>query len=268
MTKYKEYKEKEDDQNILVKNTEIVGSFDPIISEDIVKAIEGFYKLHPELDKAALYKAAKKSFPPNEKEENLVRELIGNEISYYRPEEPWIQTYTGRRFNPINPVPEAIVIEDIAHALSMQCRFSGHINQFYSVSQHSVLVSYVCDSSEALHALLHDASEAYLVDLPRPIKKSGSLDNYLQFEERMERAIAKRFNIPDKMTPSVRMADDLLLSTEARDLLTPKRDDWQLLTEPLPFKIVPWSQPEAKRIFIRRYCQLTGLKETDIISKH
>lgn len=211
--------------------------------------------------------AIKQLYNDNPELQNLTNDGDKGKGWLYRNNEPWIQTYTGRRFNPTNPVPSSITIEDIAHALSMQCRFSGHINSFYSVAQHSVLVSYICDSSDALAGLLHDASEAYLVDIPRPIKKSGKFDNYLDFEIKMEKAIADRFNVPDKMPPSVKMADDLLLSTEARDLLTPKRDDWQLLMEPLPFKIIPWSQQEAKNLFIKRYCQLTGSREEDLISK-
>ena len=148
----------------------------------------------------------------------------------------WIQTHSGRRFNPIKPNPDAIVIQDIAHALSMQCRFSGHCKDFYSVAQHSVLVSYICDSQDALWGLMHDASEAYLVDVPRPLKRSGKFQAYLDFEEVMTQAICRRFGLPFKEPPSVKRADTILLATEARDLMSPLHPDWQTACRTAPLQ--------------------------------
>jgi hypothetical protein len=172
-------------------------------------------------------------------------------------EAAWIQTYSGRRFNPTNPYPDAIVIQDIAHALSMQCRFSGHTKKFYSVAQHSVLVSYICDSRDALWGLMHDASEAYLVDVPRPLKQSGKFDTYLEFEAKMQNAICKRFGLPMQEPPSVKMADTKLLATEARDLMSPLHADWVQRTDPLPFIIEPWGPDKAKDMFMKRFFELT-----------
>ena len=155
----------------------------------------------------------------------------------FDPEASWIQTYSGRRFNPTNPNADAIVIQDIAHSLSMQCRFSGHCSSFYSVAQHSVLVSYLCDQEDAFWGLLHDASEAYLVDIPRPLKHSGNFDAYLKFEKIMQKAICKRFGLPQKEPPSVKYADTLVLATEARDLMSPRHPDWVQPCQPAPFKI-------------------------------
>lgn len=170
--------------------------------------------------------------------------------------ESWIQTYSGRRFNPLNPYVNAIVIQDIAHALSMQCRFSGHVKKFYSVAQHSVLVSYICDSTDALWGLLHDASEAYLVDVPRPLKRSGKFNAYLEFEDKMQKAVCKRFGLPEAEPPSVKKADKILLATEARDLMGPLHPDWKQPEEPLPFRIEALSQQEAKDLFVKRFYQL------------
>src|SRR5271165_7548492 len=83
----------------------------------------------------------------------------------------WIQTYTGRVMYPLDPRPEEINIIDIAHALSNLCRFTGHVRTFYSVAEHSVRVSQHCDPKDALWGLLHDASEAYLADMSRPMKR-------------------------------------------------------------------------------------------------
>lgn len=176
----------------------------------------------------------------------------------FNPNDPWIQTFTGRRFTPTNPNPDAIVIQDIAHALSMQCRFSGHIKKFYSVAQHSVLVSYLCDSADALWGLLHDSSEAYLLDLPAPLKRSGFFDNFKETENILMKAICQKFNLPEKEPPSVKAADVQMLVTEARDLMKKKRSDWIVNVNPLPFKIEPWSPDEAEDKFMHRFFELKG----------
>jgi len=172
--------------------------------------------------------------------------------------ETWIQTHSGRRFNPTNPNPNSIVIQDIAHALSMQCRFSGHCSEFYSVAQHSVLVSHICNFEDALWGLLHDASEAYLVDVPRPLKRSGKFQAYIDFETAMTEAVCKRFGLPFKEPPSVKRADTILLATEARDLMSPRHPDWVQPVEPLPFKIESWGPKKAKDMFMKRFFELTG----------
>lgn len=174
------------------------------------------------------------------------------------PGDAWIQTYSGRRFTPTNPNPDAIVIQDIAHSLSMQCRFSGHCRGFYSVAQHSVLVSYICDNSDALWGLLHDASEAYLVDVPSPLKRSGQLEGYISFEKKVQEAVCRRFGLTFAEPSSVKKADKVLLATEARDLMSPLRSDWVQTCEPLPFRIEPMSQQDAKNMFMKRFFELTG----------
>lgn len=176
----------------------------------------------------------------------------------YYAEEAWIQTYSGRRFTPTKPHIDSIVIQDIAHALSMQCRFSGHIKKFYSVAQHSVLVSYLCNNEDALWGLLHDASEAYLVDVPMPLKRSGKFDAYLGFEANMQLAICKRFGLSEKEPPSVKVADKLMLATEARDLLGKARSDWKIDVQPVPFKIDPLDPQKAKDLFMKRFFELTN----------
>src|SRR6266496_1501995 len=82
-----------------------------------------------------------------------------------------IMTYSGELITPLNPDPDDIQIEDIAHALSNQCRFSGHCKQFYSVAEHSCRVSDLCSYEHQLGGLLHDGTEAYLSDIARPIKQ-------------------------------------------------------------------------------------------------
>lgn len=209
---------------------------EPLVSSEEESVINKFYNANP----------------------NLKQKLIKDDPSMRFNQDAWIQTYSGRRFNPTNPVVDAIVIEDISHSLSMQCRFSGHVKRFYSVAQHSVLVSYICDYEDALWGLMHDASEAYLVDVPRPLKRSGKFDAYLAFEDNMQKAICKRFNLPEKEPKSIKLADMALLATEARDLMAPLRSDWIQPCEPLPFKIDPLPPQEAKDLFMKRFFELTN----------
>lgn len=173
----------------------------------------------------------------------------------------WIQTYTGKQFYPLSPRPEDIDIVDIAHALSHQGRFSGHTREFYSVADHSVRVSEVCDPKDALWGLLHDAPEAYLVDLPRPLKEIPKFgDLYKRYESGLMRAICRKFNLPYVMPFSVEEADTMLLVTEARDLMFPLHPDWIFRAENgfpvLEQEIIPRSPKDAKWAFLDRFNEL------------
>lgn len=171
----------------------------------------------------------------------------------------WGCTYTGRRYWPEDPRPEDIHPHDIAHALALQCRFGGHVRRFYSVAQHSVLVSHICDPADALWGLLHDASEAYLVDIPRPVKRAPGMSGYMEYEDRMMRAICDALQLPHEMPESVRKADEVLLATEARDLMPAESvKDWTLIEAPLEGVIEPWSPDLAKVLWLHRLDELLG----------
>lgn len=168
----------------------------------------------------------------------------------------WMQTYTGRAFWPLDPRPEEVDIEDIAHALSMQGRFAGHADHWYSVAEHSVYVSRFVPPEHALQALLHDASEAYVVDVPRPVKPA--LTNYREIEDRVWGAIARRFQLPFELHPSIKLADNAVLLAEQRDLLKPPPMPWRVPGEPAPgLRIAAVSQPKAKKWFLDRFHELT-----------
>jgi len=109
--------------------------------------------------------------------------------------EPWIETYTGKKLYFLEPKPEQIDIEDIATALSNECRFGGHTKSFYSVAEHSILVATICPAPLALVGLLHDASEAYLRDIASPIKQY--LANYKELEEKLMNANISFFKISE-----------------------------------------------------------------------
>src|SRR5574337_1333697 len=121
-----------------------------------------------------------------------------------------IQVFSGLEFFPLNPNPQDISIDDIAHALSIQVRFSGHIVHPYTVAEHSVCVSYLVPQQYALWGLLHDAAEAYLVDLPRPLKHDVSMSRYREAEEKLMRAISTRFDLNWPEPPIIKTADRLM----------------------------------------------------------
>lgn len=168
--------------------------------------------------------------------------------------ESWIQTYTGRKLFPLHPDPDAIDVRDIAHALSLHCRFNGHCREFYSVAEHSVRVSKQLTDGDALWGLLHDASEAYLSDVPKPLKKD--LPEYQAAEEHLMRVIAERFELPWPIPEMVHEADMTLLITERRDLMGNPVGDWGIDVDPLPGRIDPLSPSAAERAYLARFDEL------------
>jgi uncharacterized protein len=136
----------------------------------------------------------------------------------------WMQTYTGKAWYPMTPRSKDVDIEDIAHALSHLCRYGGHCRRFYSVAEHSVLVSRLVRPEHALLGLMHDASEAYVVDVPRPLKVH--LGNYHDMESRAWIAIALRFDLPYEMPADVHRADIDACFIERGQLMAPVRHAW------------------------------------------
>lgn len=166
----------------------------------------------------------------------------------------WMQTVSGKMFWPMDPRPEEVDIEDVAHALSMLCRFGGHCNTFYSVAQHSVYVSYVVPPEFALMGLLHDAGEAYCVDMPRPIKRH--LAGYRDIESRVWRAIADRFGVPYQLPECVHLADNAMLLAEKAQLLRAEPAPWSVPGQPADITIYPMSPKHARDVFMGRFAEL------------
>ena len=177
----------------------------------------------------------------------------------------FITTYTGRRFYPLDPNPSDVCIEDIAHALAMICRFNGHTREFYSVADHSVHVSRLVPPGYALAGLLHDASEAYIADVSRPVKHTEQMRSYRDAEGRLMSAIWDGLNIrPTSMRDWLRWwheapvcdADNAMLALEARSLLP--YDPWMDgLPERADVTLGLWGPSEAERRFLERYAELT-----------
>jgi 5'-deoxynucleotidase YfbR-like HD superfamily hydrolase len=172
---------------------------------------------------------------------------------------PYLQTVSGRWVNPFDPDPEQLDIGDIARALANQCRFGGHCRVFYSVAQHSVIVSELVeqrggDVEDVFAALMHDASEAYLGDMPHPLKHRSPLGAaFKDAEDHLEAALRQHFAIkPD--VPEIKRADRALLATERR-AFSDERWHWPELegVEPLDLELTAMSPDEAQRAFLARH---------------
>jgi uncharacterized protein len=168
-----------------------------------------------------------------------------------------ILTAQGQYFNFHRPEDHPYKIGEIAHALSHICRYTGHVERFYSVAQHSLLVSYLVPAQWALDGLLHDASEAYLGDVSSPLK--ALLPDYKAIEQRVEAAIALHFGLAFPLPSIVKHADLKMLVTEKRDLMirTPNDEDhWPNIT-PCDMKVHPMSSETARECFLARFKELT-----------
>jgi hypothetical protein len=179
---------------------------------------------------------------------------------------PFIQTLSGRRVNPLDAAPEDIDAADIARALSNTCRFGGHCRVFYSVAQHSAIVCDLLEErgatpDELMAALLHDAAEAYLGDLPHPLKHRSELGAAFRVaEKRLEAVIVERFALPDA-SARIKPLDRALLAVERR---TFSEDTWHWPeldgAEPLDLEIEPWEPARAASEFSARYERLAALR--------
>jgi uncharacterized protein len=167
----------------------------------------------------------------------------------------WMQTATGRKFWPIDPRPEDVDIADIAHALSLMCRFGGHCTRFYSVAEHSLYVSAVA-SPDSLWGLLHDASEAYISDIVRPAKRF--IAGYREIEERILAAVRVRFGLSPVCPESVRRADMAVLAAESVQVMGSPPEPWDLPESPADIVVRFLSPADAEREFLEVFSALTG----------
>lgn len=169
-------------------------------------------------------------------------------------DEPWMQTYTGRRFTSLSPCVEDVDVIDVAHALSHTCRYRGMAAKFYSVAEHSVYVSRIVPS---LEALLHDAAEAYspFGDVPRPYKHLFPIVG--EVEAKIEAIIAYHFGLEWPWPVGVKVADAMLLADEKAVLMRPGHD-WQLPYPGAGTAIACWSPMRAEYEFLKRFRELEG----------
>jgi len=172
-----------------------------------------------------------------------VRRIIGPTIllrsgNYFDFEAPWDSQFT---------------IDDIAHGLSLTCRFGGQCSRFYSVAQHSVHVSQLVPAADAFAALMHDAPEAFIHDITKPLK--GMLPEYKKIEDRVEAAIFTRFGVTLPLPASVKEADLVMLSSEQSQLMN-YHDDWVDRRTPIKGVIPKMTPKQSKEFFLQRFRQL------------
>ena len=190
----------------------------------------------------------------------------------------WMITYAGGEFWPLDPRPEEISMTDVAHSLALLCRFNGHCREFYSVAQHSVIVSQLVNSPRnGLPALLHDAAESYIGDIIIPFK--NSLNQVKEIEEKIMEAVYSRFNVGNYDADEIKRADKMALFAEMRELWTNSRNKrktiesvlrsvepekfqeyWEESSQVLKNGIIPLSPEESEELFLKRYEEL---KTTD-----
>jgi len=184
----------------------------------------------------------------------------------------WMETFTGRKFWPLDPRPDEVCIADIAHALANTCRFGGHVREFYSVAQHSVIVSRHVPEEYAVLGLLHDAAEAYLGDVITPLKRAMPVysDTERQLLSVLMRGLWPRpggaLGVSGAACDTVKHVDTRLLWAEAQQLMANGTRDWRAWAngywaagvEPLDVRIIPWCPTVAETMFLERWEEVSA----------
>ena len=172
---------------------------------------------------------------------------------------PYVSTFLGNRFFLTSPHIDDVAIEDIAHGLAYQCRFNGQTSAFYSVAQHSLMVMSLVPESLHFQALLHDAAEAYLGDMVKPLKQL--FPQFSVIESRVMDIIGQRFAVDlTRLDPAIKHADIVALATEKRDLMPYSTEAWSYLEgiDALPGIIEPMGPQAAKEAFLQAFRSLSA----------
>ncbi|MEJ7807277.1 MAG: phosphohydrolase [Telluria sp.] len=184
-------------------------------------------------------------------------------MSDSRPDEmlttPYVSTFSGNRFYPLVPRIDHVSIDDIAHGLAYQCRFNGQTSQFYSVAQHSLIVAQLVPTDLRLAALLHDAAEAYLGDMVKPLKVL--LPAFAAIEDQVSAIIATAFGVDFANYSPIKRADLIALATEKRDLMPHSSERWAYLDgiAPMPQTIEPINPAQAKQAVLNAFARFGGM---------
>jgi hypothetical protein len=189
---------------------------------------------------------------------------LQNELGQYPTalKNSYIPTFTGKVFNVTFPSSRDISIRDIAHSLSMQCRFGGHCQQFYSVAEHSLILSHLVDKKIALYALLHESPHAYIHDVVIPLQPL--FPGYQEMANRIWAMVAKRFRLSPVIPLAIRNADLKLRASEIEYLLLPTTRTWLQGVTPFTLeelglrhsKQLGMLPREANRQFLARFAEL------------
>lgn len=176
--------------------------------------------------------------------------------------ESYIETVSGIHFEFLDPKPEQIKVADIAHALSMNCRFVGQCRKFYSVAEHSWHVARLLEGTPLevqMAGLLHDASEAYITDVASPVKQY--MPEYQKMEDGIMSAIAEKYGFEYPLHPAVKRADRVMLATEAHHLLPSRGESWDMWKYEKRLVLDAYKpigmQPEtAQQVFLDKFFEL------------
>ncbi|QXQ07433.1 hypothetical protein KX816_05245 [Sphingosinicellaceae bacterium] len=173
---------------------------------------------------------------------------------------PTIMLQSGEWFDILDPRGSTFTIEDIAHGLANTCRYAGQCKEFYSVAEHSLHVSATCTTAP-FEALMHDAAEAFIGDVTRPLKQL--LPEYKAIEHDIEQAVFERFSLPPILSPEVKQADLRVLAAEQAQIMAPSTSDWAKTSNIYPATIrVEFMPPKAaKKAFLKRFAELSALRE-------
>jgi hypothetical protein len=174
-------------------------------------------------------------------------------------EEDYIETISGVAFHFADPQQDEIRVADIAWSLSNQCRYTGHVRQFYSVAEHCCLLydfaqsQGITDKKFLRTLLMHDASEAYLTDIARPIK--AHIPDYKRLEVKIETAIAERCNLTYPYPADVKELDTRILMDERAQVMGESENVWGVVAEPLGVTLNFWTPKQANRAYVDRYLE-------------
>lgn len=188
------------------------------------------------------------------------------EPTFYQIEQGWMETYSGKQFFFMDPHPSTIDEVDIAHAIGKLCRYGGHTRKFYSVAEHCCrLAQYVAklhpnDTQLAFEALMHDSTEGYLVDMPRPIKQQ--LPDYKVIEEKLARAIALRFGLRHPFPRLIHELDSRILVDERKQAMSKSKNNWGIDgLEGLGIHLQFWDPVEAPYKFLTYFKDLDSRRK-------
>ncbi len=171
---------------------------------------------------------------------------------------PWMQTWLGGRLHLLDPKPDEIDPRDIARGLAFQCRYTGQCSHFYSIAQHSVMCAEMANSDGAgvnvvRVTLMHDATEAYVGDMNRPLK--SALPEYQMIEHKLWLAIAARFGLPTDMPAAVKDIDNRMLAIE-KAALCPNAGEWPGVPEVRVEAFIAWEPVYALMKFGEKFLEL------------
>lgn len=173
-----------------------------------------------------------------------------------------IMLQSGTTFDLSNPCPDSITIEDIAHGLSNICRYAGQCRRFYSVAEHSVLVSRVVPH-ECLAGLLHDSAEAFVGDVSSPLK--ALVPDYRRIEKAVEFAVFQKFGLNWPPSPEIKMADYSVMAREQLELMPNGTNSWlyKMQIKPAEVAVQALSPRKAKKLFLDRFTELTSVSSKE-----